>query len=196
MLTKSDKVDDILDLRHHGHTIIAWSLNHEAVSRKFEIGAPPFRRRLAAARKAQGAGYPLRLRLDPVVPCEGWKAGYAETIKRIFVQVEPERITIGTLRFEKGFYDQRHSLFKTGPELAGYLDEMVPMFSPRTVPGKNRPVVGKYSFSEDKRAEIFGFVINEIRKYSSCKIALCKESEALWRRLGLNADKCDCVCQL
>jgi spore photoproduct lyase len=72
MLTKSDNVDDILDLVHNGHTIIAWSINEETVSRKFEFGAPLFNRRLEAAVKVQKAGYPVRIRLDPIVPFEGW----------------------------------------------------------------------------------------------------------------------------
>ena len=111
MLTKSDNVDDILDLPHNGHTIVAWSMNNAAVSRKYEIGAPSFRRRLAAARKVQEAGYPLRIRLDPIVPFEGWENAYAETIKEIFSSVSPERITLGTLRFEKGFYNMRNTIF-------------------------------------------------------------------------------------
>ena len=61
MLTKSDNVDGILNLAHNGHTIIAWSLNNDAVSRRFEIGAPTFDRRLEAARKVQEAGYRVRL---------------------------------------------------------------------------------------------------------------------------------------
>ena len=73
MLTKSDNVDEILDLPHNGHTIVAWSMNNESVSRKFEIGAPPFIRRLNAAHKVQDAGYPVRIRLDPIVPFE-WLA--------------------------------------------------------------------------------------------------------------------------
>ena len=70
MLTKSDNVDDILKLPHKGQTIIAWSMNTEQVSQKFEIGAPPFDRRLDAAKKVQEAGYPLRIRLDPIIPFE------------------------------------------------------------------------------------------------------------------------------
>ena len=78
MLTKSDNVDDILDLQHNGHTIIAWSMNNARVSSKFEIGAPPFERRLNAALRVQDAGYPLRIRLDPIVPFDGWQKAYAD----------------------------------------------------------------------------------------------------------------------
>ena len=196
MLTKSDNVDDILDLRHNGHTIIAWSINNIDVSRKFEIGAPTFDRRLNAARRVQDAGYPLRIRLDPIVPFDGWQIAYTETVKTIFDTVQPERITLGTLRFESGFYKMRNSIFTSGPELPAILENMQPMFEPEIYPGKKMPSVGKWSYTEEKRIEIFDWAINEIRKYSDCKIALCKESASVWDNLGLDRSECSCACQL
>ena len=196
MLTKSDNVDGILNLDHQRHTIIAWSMNSDIISRKFEVGAPSFERRLNGAAKVQKAGYPLRIRLDPIVPFDGWQKAYSKTIKQIFDKVSPERITLGTLRFEKGFYNMRNSIFKTGPELKSYLDGMTPMFEPKIFPGVKNPKAGKYSFSEEKRTEIFKFAITEIRKYSDCKVALCKESAQVWGDTGLNASRCSCVCQV
>ena len=203
MLTKSDNVDDILDLDHNGHTVVAWSINNDAVSRKFEIGAPTFQRRLSAAKKVQEAGYPLRIRIDPIVPIDGWREAYTKTIEEIFSQVSPERVTLGTLRFEKGFYNNilknwntRKSLLTTGPELPRMMEDMQPMFPPKMFPGSKQPKSGKYSFSESKRSEIFTFAVNEIRKYSDCRIALCKESENVWNEVGLDVSRCSCVCQL
>jgi spore photoproduct lyase len=196
MLTKSDNVDGILDLNHNGHTIVAFSMNNAAISRKFEIGAPTFQKRLTAARKVQDAGYPLRIRLDPIIPFDGWREGYAKTIERIFSKVSPERITLGTLRFEKAFYNMRKTIFNTGPELPKMVDTMVPMFEPKVFPGAKAPKMGKYSFSEATRIEIFDFVIKEIRRYSDCRIALCKESADVWERVGLDLSRCSCVCQL
>lgn len=80
----------------------------------------------------RAAGYPVRLRLDPIVPFPGWKDAYA-LIKDIFAKIFLERITIGTLRFEEGFYNMRNRLLK--PELSPYLDDMVPMFPPKLFPG-------------------------------------------------------------
>ena len=196
MLTKSDNVDEILDLSHNRHTIIAWSLNNEMVSKKFEMGAPSFERRIEAAHKVEKAGYPVRIRLDPIVPIEGWREAYSNTVKRIFGEVSPERITLGTLRFEEGFYKMRNTIFTSGPNLPKFMEEMVPMFQPKTFPGIKKAKSGKYSFTEEKRIEIFDFIINEIRKYSDCKIALCKESAAVWEKLGLPLSKCSCACQL
>ncbi len=196
MLTKSDNVDDILSLPHNGHTVVAWSMNNDMISRKFEIGAPSFRRRLEAAYKVQQAGYPVRIRLDPIVPFDGWEKVYAGTIKEIFERVSPDRITIGTLRFEEAFYRMRDSIFTSGPELPRTLEGMEPMFAPKMFEGYKRPKSGKYSFPEARRIEVFNFVINEIRKYSDCRIALCKESANAWNALGLPLSRCSCVCQL
>ena len=183
MLTKSDNVDDILDLPHNNHTYITWSMNNDEVSRKFEIGAPPFERRLEAAFKVQKSGYPLRIRLDPIIPFNGWQEAYSETIKKIFNKVSPERITLGTLRFEEGFYNMRNTFFTTGEELISYVKDMKPMFEPKVFPGTKKPKTGKYSFSDEKRIEMFGYIIDQIRKYSNCKIALCKESADVWIKL-------------
>ena len=196
MLTKSDNVDDILDLQHNKRTIIAWSINDETISKRFEIGAPSLDRRLKAAHKVQKAGYPLRIRLDPIVPFDGWREAYTDTIKRIFDKISPQRITLGTLRFEKGFYNMRDTFFTTGPTLPEYLDKMEPMFPPKKFRGTKKPKSGKYSFPEKQRVEIFRFIINEIHKHSDCKIALCKESASVWKKLKMSLSRCSCVCQL
>ena len=56
--------------------------------------------------------------------------------------------------------------------------------------------MGKNSFPEDERVEIFRLAIDEIRKYSDCRIALCKESASVWERVGLQLSRCSCICQL
>jgi hypothetical protein len=53
----------------------------------------------------------------------------------------------------------------------------------------------QYSFPEQQRAEIFSFIIAEIRKYSDCTLALGKESADVWQRSGLNPSRCACGCQ-
>lgn len=62
-------------------------MNSEAVSRRFEIGAPPLHRKVRAARRAQEAGYLVRVRIDPIVPTADWKEAYAETVERFLAEV-------------------------------------------------------------------------------------------------------------
>ena len=198
MLTKSDNVEHILNLNHGKHTVIAWSMNEPCVSRKFEIGAPAFERRLEAAEQVQQAVYPIRIRLDPIVPFDGWKEAYADTIARLFPRLNPDKITLGTLRFEEGFYKQRNSIFQTGQELTQYVDGMIPMLPIETIKGgkKDKDSQGKYSFAEPMRIDIFKFIIAEIRKHTQSPISLCKESTAVWNAVGLSSTLGQCVCQL
>ena len=192
MLTKSDNVDHILTLPHNGHTALAWSMNAPEVSTRYEVGAPPFERRLEAARKAQTAGYPVRVRLDPIVPVGEWKGMYARTVRNIFRTITPERVTLGTLRFEPAFYRMRTTMFSSASDIGTYVDDMTPMFSP--APGTKK--VGKYSYTKEARAEIFSYVVREIRKYSACPVALCKEEAEVWSSVGLDLSACACACQL
>jgi spore photoproduct lyase len=90
----------------------------------------------------------------------------------------------------------RNSIFTTGQELPRYLEQMKPMFSEKEFEGFSKPKAGKYSFDTAQRTEIFNYVIEEIRKHSDCRIALCKESEDVWAKTGLQLSRCRCVCQL
>jgi len=201
LLTKSANVNRILDLPHGKHTIVAWSMNAPEVSKMFEVGAPTFKRRLEAALRVQDAGYRVRIRLDPIVPIDGWPEMYARAIDDIFRTIAPERITLGTLRFEAQFYRARRRIVSDA--LLKQMANMKPMFRDKkfTVPKGNKMVTrtksGKYSFSEKERTDIFGFAIGEIRKHSKkIPIALCKESAGVWNALGLDLSRCKCVCQL
>lgn len=197
MLTKSADVDSILDLDHRGHTILTWSLNAPEVSSAYELRAPAFERRLEAIEKAQSAGYPVRVRLDPILPVSDWQHLYARAIKRIFSVISLDRITLGTLRFEEQFYHMRKTLFSPGCDLPAYVERMAPMFEPKVVSGRHRAVQGKYSFPAQERIKIFKFAITRIRQYQpNCTVALCKESADVWDACGLDLGRCKCVCQL
>jgi spore photoproduct lyase len=55
---------------------------------------------------------------------------------------------------------------------------------------------GRRANGEEKRVEVFPFIVDRIRKHSDCSIALCKESASVWNKLGLPLSKCSCACQL
>ena len=207
ILTKCDNVEPILRLQHNGHTFVCWSINAPEISATFEIGTPSFDRRLTAAGRVQKASYQLRIRLDPIVPVPNWKKIYRDTVKRIFTEVTPERITIGTLRFEDEFYKNRYALvgqISSGRQLLIEMDKLQPMLPSMQVPTgrqdktgepKMKSSIGKYSYPQKLRLEMFSFVIFEIRKYFDGPIALCKEVRSLWLAVGFDPRHCRCVCQ-
>ena len=131
---------------------------------------------------------------------------YADTIGRLFAQVAPQRITLGTLQFEEQSSRNRKTLVsqETGLRLLTEMKQMVPMLPPMAVPtgrrGKDgRPAtktsVGKFSYPRDLRVAIFRFVIGQIRRHFSGPVALCKETVDVWKAVGLDPRRCACVCQ-
>ena len=94
-LTKSNCVDDILNLDHGGQSIISFSVNTDIVFQQLEHRTASPESRLAAAAKVQKAGYEVRLRIDPVIFYSTWKMDYKALVEKIFKFVKPTRITIG-----------------------------------------------------------------------------------------------------
>lgn len=196
LLSKSTNVDGLLEQRgkHQEHTIATWSINNAFVSDQFEIGAPTFSERLRAAKRVQDAGYPVRLRLDPIVPIQNWKHFYAGTIRSIFEVLTPDKITLGTLRFEENLYNMRNTIFvrQQLKDLAATMTGMLPAQPNRS--GKTSE--GKWSFPTEQRVELFRFALAEIKKYSATiPVALCKESDEVWGEVGLDLKQCECVCK-
>src|SRR5262245_31896784 len=100
-LTKSTLIGNALKLPPTPQVIFSWSVNAEYVGRRWELGAPRPSRRFAAARQMKDAGWPVRLRLDPMIPYqdgkENWRDGYGRAIDQIN-ELKPEMVTLGTLR--------------------------------------------------------------------------------------------------
>ena len=81
--TKTDQVDHLLRLDHRGRTVISFSLNAPETAAAEEGRAAPLIRRLEAAARAAGAGYPVGLHFDPLIFQTGWEEGYGRTVDLI-----------------------------------------------------------------------------------------------------------------
>jgi spore photoproduct lyase len=185
LLTKSDCVDNLLSLEHKRHTIVSWSINSDYVTKNVEHDSATLDERISAAKKVQKAGYPIRFRFDPLlrIPGRKWKRDYQGMLNKVFAELKPERVTLGSLRYHpiiKAISDQRfHSnLFKN----QGISDNM--------------NTDHRYRYEDKKRLEMYQYVVDGIKKRSDCEIALCKETEEVWKALGLNFQrsppKCHC----
>jgi spore photoproduct lyase len=100
--TKSDCIDQILDIDHRQKTIVSWSLNTEYVIRSEESGTASLDRRITSIHKTVDAGYLIGLHFDPMIYHDGWEDGYKTLIKEVFSAVPADRvawISIGSLRF-------------------------------------------------------------------------------------------------
>jgi len=192
MLTKSDNVDNLIEMANENplvtkNTVLSWSLNSEEFSKKYEIGSPSPKRRLSAARKCQDVGYKIRLRIDPLLVLPNWQKGYKKLVEDIFERYElnPEIITLGALRFERGLDSLAKARFNN-TELFNY--DFI-------VEGHD-----KYRYQVKDRVRIYTYLIEVIKNYSQevgmplPLIGLCKEKKEVWQKVGLSLKTCHCNC--
>jgi len=175
-VTKSDNIKNLLESNPHNQVIVSFSLNPDEVARRWERGAPPIDRRIEAGRKLSQTGYEVRIRIDPMVPVPDWKTHYTNLIDQIFTSFVPARITLGSLR---GLQSTINGA--TDKSWLEYLKE-------------NSNWGKKVAFNT--RYEMYTSIIDLLKhSYNYKEVALCKETLAMWAKLGMDYRriKCNCV---
>ena len=174
-LTKGTNIKNLLEIESHGQVIMSFSLNAHEVAKRWEKAAPKVSDRIQAAKKLQDAGYEVRIRLDPMIPVPGWEDHYKKTIDTLFDRVTPERITLGSLR----------GLQST---INGSSDKSwVKYLSERSNWGKKIEFTIRY--------KMYRSILDHLRKcHGYSRVALCKETKAMWSKLGLDYRKIRCNC--
>lgn len=174
-LTKSDRVQNLLEIEPHKQVIVSFSLNADRVARRWEKRAPSVARRIEAASKVYEAGYETRIRIDPMIPIANWKKHYTHLLDQIFSKLTPERITLGSLR---GLQSTINGA--TDTSWVKYLQETSNW-------GK------KIDFN--CRYWMYLTLIEYLREeYDYTRVALCKETMQMWKKLGMNHRKIRCNC--
>lgn len=178
-LTKSTEVQFALELPPTSQVVFSWSVNAECVAERWEHGTPPPSKRFEAARAMKAAGWPVRFRLDPMVPYDGWEEGYGQAIGEIN-RICPEMVTIGALRATSG-----KSLRRAARD-NGRDDSIFDFLT------EERDASGfKYRIAFEQQLKLFRFALEHL----SPRIvpALCKEDQAVWRALGMTFRGCHCL---
>ena len=181
LLTKSHRVGWLVD-EPRKQTIASFTLNTNEVWRKWEKGTSSPQQRIKAAKELMESDYEVRIRIDPIFPIEGWERHYEDLIYCMFSEfhLDPDRITLGTPRglrktliFAKDRSWERVA-FTDKPEYTGW--------------GKKAPT--------SLRREIYTFFYDKLGNlgFDRSRIALCKETVAMWKELGLERNNCRCNC--
>lgn len=174
-LTKSTNVHNFVKNEWQKNTVLSWSINADAVSKRWENYAPTVKERLEAAAKVADQGYEVRLRIDPMVPILNWQQHYGELVETIFSMFAPERVTLGCLR---GLISTIiHAKDKSWVE---YLRE-------NSNWGKKPPF--------EERFQMYEFVYKSLQSFGLNKFGICKDTISIWRKLGMKPSniKCNCV---
>lgn len=174
-VTKSTNVRHLERGAYQDIAVISFSLNAEAVADRFEKKAPTVAQRIDAARKLARAGYEVRIRIDPMVPVEGWQQAYRSLVAALLSQFTPSRITLGSLRGLQSTINNA-----TDKEWTAYLSE-------RSNWGR------KVAFGT--RYEMYRDIVDYLRReYGYENVALCKETVAIWDKLGMDYRQIGCNC--
>jgi len=184
ILTKSDSVENLLNLEHNGNTIVTWSLNPPEISEKYEENVPAIESRLEAMKKCVAAGYPVRAVIMPVIPVDNWEQLYERFVKRLVAEIPLERLTIGGICIYKNARRLMEDKIGDRNSISNDIDKAME--------------------SEDGRARYFSetrykmyHLIAEIAQEANPKtrVALCLEESDVWEKLGLtkNLGRCNCV---
>jgi spore photoproduct lyase len=181
-LTKSTLIKHALKLEATPQVVFSWSINAERASQRWEQGAPLPSSRFAAAEKMKAAGWPLRFRLDPMLPYqigkENWRTGYAQAIKRINA-LAPEMVTIGALRATS-------MALKSAAERNGRPTDLFEYLSEKDPSGF------KLRLPFEQQVEMFKFALDRLDRRQTVA-ALCKEDVSVWDAVGLKFSGCHCL---
>ena len=146
--------------------IASFSINPPAIAERYEKGAAHPYDRIEAASIAQKMGFEVRIRIDPIMPIEGWIAYYEDLVRRLLNKVNPSRITIGSLRgLQKTINfapDKSWTIFFRGGEKTGWGWKIEPHL----------------------RMRMYELIIESLRSEGyKGPIALCKETYDMWKIL-------------
>jgi spore photoproduct lyase len=86
--TKFAALGNLTGLDHRRRTRVRFSVNADAVARRFEGGTSPTPDRLAALRTLAEAGYPVGLTVAPVMPVPGWAEEYGRLLDAVAVALD------------------------------------------------------------------------------------------------------------
>lgn len=165
--TKSDLVDQFLDVPHSGNVVVSWSINPQKVVSSEEHGTASLQNRLEAAQKVFQKGFQVAFHIDPMIYFEGWKDHYAELVRDVKSRFRPEDInviSVGSLRTQP---EQRHMMrARFGMKSLVMNSELFPSD------------VGKLRYPQHLREEMYRFVLNEFG--SGWKIFFCMETPETW----------------
>ncbi len=143
--TKSVAVRSLLQQEAVPNVVVAYSFTPAPVAAAVEHGAPDVTSRIEALSKLAAAGWPLGIRLDPLLWYEGRRQGYDLLIRQLAAAIPAaalHSVSVGPLRFPRHMFQRIESMYPDDLLLAGPLQQRG----------------GLTSYSEEREAELTTYV--------------------------------------
>ncbi len=183
ILTKSNAVENLLNLEHKGRTILSWSLNPPEIAEGFEENVPSVGARIAAMRRCAEKGYPVRTVLMPIIPEPDWRDAYANFLTYLLSQVTLDRLTLG------GICIYTHAKF--------LMERKIGRSNPISLAVEHvKSKDGRLRYDAEQRVQLYRHLLDVVRSIQpDLDVALCLEDPWVWKQVGLqeNMGQCNCV---
>jgi spore photoproduct lyase len=130
--TKSTQVRKLLEMEVSPRCVTAFSFTPEPISKATEHGVPRLSQRLEAMATLQRHGWPIGIRLDPLIDCDNFETLYRDLLSRLFHAIDAKHIhsiNYGPFRMPTGFFEQMVKLYPGEPLFAGNMDNSGGMIS-------------------------------------------------------------------
>lgn len=168
--TKSDKVDQFLDVKHAGNVIVSWSINPQNIINKEEHGTASLQMRLAAAERCVAKGFQISFHIDPMIWHPEWATSYTGLVDELTKRFTPEQVpymSVGALRFQ--------------PEQRAMMRERFGMNSYVTTAETFPSSDGKQRYDARLRQEMYQTVLSRFKAHDpKWRIFMCMETPETW----------------
>jgi spore photoproduct lyase len=149
--TKSVQMNALLNHQAIPNCIVAFSMTPAEISQTYEAKVPSLEKRLEVMGTLQEAGWPIGLRIDPVMYHPDFKSQYKRLFAQVFGAMDATRlhsVSLGPFRLPKPVFENMYRL---------YPDEK--LFSS---PLKNR--TGMMSYGEAIEKQVMDFCLGELTR--------------------------------
>lgn len=112
--TKSTQIRQLLRHQPNPNVITAFSFTEMTSHQQLEQGVPSIEKRIEAMRQIQQKGWPIGLRLDPLVFHPNYQSDFKALLQQIFNTINPETVhsvSLGVFRMPKQTFKKMHDLY-------------------------------------------------------------------------------------
>lgn len=159
-VTKYNDVDTLLDLKHHGHTEIRFSLNTPRIIKDYEHATASAKNRIQASMKVAKAGYPTGFLIAPVFIYENWQNEYRQLLLELKAQI-PDTLNY-PITFE--IISHRYTATAKNRILEIFPETTLDMEEEKRKFKYGQFGYGKYLYPKESLSEIKEFFMEEIEK--------------------------------
>jgi spore photoproduct lyase len=177
--TKTDYIDNILNIDSPGNIIVGFSVNPDILINEIETDAVGIEKRLIASSRLQAKGYKIAIHFDPIVNIDNFEMHYSNLIDRIFKYISCDNIawiSLGTFRYTGELKNMMEYNYPNVKLLYEEFQECADK---------------KYRYFMKIRLRLYRIIIEKLRSFSSgLPIYLCMESPFVWENtLGYSPSK-------